>query len=202
VCSTMIFAGLCSADLFSSNAAAQKAPRSKKAFKYPPPATSTRAIPSTGPSPVAISCAIIRGAFFNLFANSKQTGEAASPISIFGGRSNTTANSTPYFSRMCRSSASRNRFESVRYTRPLSRLPARDVIQYKRPNVPVQTSTRIQQSIACAVEWPVLRPCEHCKAGPFGPSGCTYRHRSTQALRTSNLQRDSNTTPRPSESPS
>ena len=96
----------------------QNAPRSKYAFKYPPPATSTRAIPSTFPNAFAISCAIARGAFFNRFANSKHTGEAASPISIFGGRSNTTASSTPYFSRMCEASAALNLSTNVKYTRP------------------------------------------------------------------------------------
>src|SRR5262249_41921485 len=50
---------------------------------------------------------------------SKQTGDAASPIANFGGRSRTTDSSTSYFSRMCFASASRNRFISVRYTRPL-----------------------------------------------------------------------------------
>jgi len=40
-------------------------------------------------------------------------GEAASPISIFGGRSSTMAKSTPYFSWMWRASASRNRFVSI-----------------------------------------------------------------------------------------
>src|ERR1700733_12115578 len=77
-------------------------------------------MPATGANPFAISWAICRGARFSLFANSKQTGDAASPISIFGGRSSTTVSSTPYFSRICAVSASRNRFESVRYTRPLS----------------------------------------------------------------------------------
>ena len=69
-------------------------------------------------SSAAISCAICRGAFFSRFANSKQTGEAASPIASFGGRSKAIVSSTPYFSRMCRASASRNRFISVRYKRP------------------------------------------------------------------------------------
>src|SRR5882762_11112089 len=115
VCSTMIF--LFSSP-FSSLTPSQNAARSKNAFKYPPPATSTLAIPSTLPKPFAISCAICRGAFFNRFANSKHTGEAASPISIFGGRSSTIASSTPYFSRMCPASASRNRFVSVWYTCP------------------------------------------------------------------------------------
>ena len=50
-----------------------------------------RAMPSTLPNPFAISCAMMRGAFFRRLANSKQTGEAASPISILGGRSRTTS---------------------------------------------------------------------------------------------------------------
>ena len=125
VCSTMILwdshswlSAFCSAPCLNVS---QNVARSKYAFKYPPPATSTLAIPLTLGSPFAISCAINRGAFFNRFANSKHTGEAASPISIFGGRSSTIASSTPYFSRMCPASASRNRFVSVWYTCPQSR---------------------------------------------------------------------------------
>src|SRR6266849_4768796 len=131
VCSTMIFLffSASSASLrsvlfrlsspLSSLTPSQNAARSKYAFKYPPPATSTRAIPAILPNPFAISCAICRGVLFSRFANSKHTGEAACPISIFGGRSSTIASSTPYFSRMCPASASRNRFVSVWYTCPL-----------------------------------------------------------------------------------
>jgi hypothetical protein len=39
------------------------------------------------------------------------------------------------------------------------------------------------------VEWPVLGPFASTARGPFGPSGCTYPHGSTQALRTSNTIR-------------
>src|ERR1700730_8444368 len=71
----------------------------------------------------AISCSTSRGSFFSRFANSKQTGEAASPISIFGGRSNTIGNSTLYLDRMCFASASRSLVVISRYTKPPSVQP-------------------------------------------------------------------------------
>src|SRR5215468_1825971 len=78
-------------------------------------------MPSTAGRVAAISCAIIRGAFFSRFANSNATGDAASPSSIFGGRSSTMFGTTPpsaspYFARICAASASRNRLVSVIYT--------------------------------------------------------------------------------------
>ena len=60
--------------------AGRNAARSKNAFKYPPPATSTRAMPAIGFSELAISCASARGGFFSRLASSKQRGEAASPM--------------------------------------------------------------------------------------------------------------------------
>src|SRR5258708_4789214 len=102
VCSTMTFSDSCRSPRNSASSVslrclfsdlslssiptlAQNAPRSKNTFKYPAPATSIRATPGTAGKPLAISCAICRGARFSLFANSKHTGEAASPISDFGG---------------------------------------------------------------------------------------------------------------------
>src|SRR5712692_9619887 len=64
---------------------------------------------------------MIRGAFFRRFASSKHTGDAASPISIRGGRSSTTSRETEYFSSIWRARASRRRLVSVRYTVPRRR---------------------------------------------------------------------------------
>ena len=64
-----------------------------KGSRSPPPATSTRSMPSIGGSSAAISCAIWRGARFRRLASSKQTGVASSPISMRGGRSVTTVTS-------------------------------------------------------------------------------------------------------------
>ena len=106
VCSTIVFTaspfgatGSPTAAAFSpasAIAARKNSPRSKNAFKYPPPATSTRAMPLIGFSEFAISCASARGAFFIRFASSKHTGEAASPIESFGGRSVTIGTSVLY----------------------------------------------------------------------------------------------------------
>ena len=70
------------------------AARSKNAFRYPPPATSTRATPGIGFSEFAISCASARGGFFSRLASSKQSGEATSPMESFGGRSVTIGTSS------------------------------------------------------------------------------------------------------------
>src|SRR5260370_1039897 len=99
--------------LSSSPTPPKNTARSKYHLKSPPPPTSTFAIPSPLPNPFAISCAIILGPFFNRLASPKHTAEAASPTSIFGGRSSTIASSTPYFSRMCPASAFRNRSVNV-----------------------------------------------------------------------------------------
>ncbi len=87
-------------------------------------------MPATRGSELAISCAICRGAFFSRLANSKHTGEAASPSSSFGGRSSVTLISQPYFSLMCAPSASRNRWMIVRYTVPQSAAAVVVILQY------------------------------------------------------------------------
>src|ERR1700688_1649483 len=61
---------------------------------------------------------MMRGAFLRRLASSKQTGEAASPISILGGRSRATSIETEEWFRMERTRASRWRLEKVRYTKP------------------------------------------------------------------------------------
>ena len=69
----------------SATRALANSSRLTRALMYPAPANSNFSNPGTGPIPLTISSAILRGALRSFLASSKASGKAYSPNSTLGG---------------------------------------------------------------------------------------------------------------------